>query len=145
LLCRVAARFGEALEGAPEGLARVFPSAARVADLAAVELSSLGILPARARTLVALAGAIASGALDLRVGADVDAARAGLKAIPGIGPWTTEYIAMRALGWPDAFPAGDLVVLKALGETRPARAAERSEAWRPWRAYAVMHLWRGAA
>jgi AraC family transcriptional regulator of adaptative response / DNA-3-methyladenine glycosylase II len=52
---------------------------------------------------------------------------------------------MRALGWPDAFVAGDLVVLKALGETRPARAIERSEAWRPWRAYAVMHLWRNAA
>ena len=145
LLGRVAAQFGAVLEGAPEGLARVFPSAARIAALAPVELAALGILPARARTLVALAGAIASGALDLSAGADVDAARAGLKGIAGIGPWTTEYIAMRALGWPDAFPAGDLVVLKALGETRPARAAERSEAWRPWRAYAVMHLWRGAA
>ena len=59
-----------------------------------------------------------------------------------MGPWTAEYIAMRALGWPDAFPPGDVAVMKALG-TRDARVAvRRSEAWRPWRAYAVMHLWR---
>ncbi len=67
-----------------------------------------------------------------------------LVALPGIGDWTAQYVAMRALGWPDAFPAGDLVVRRALGETRPARAVIRSEAWRPWRAYAVLHLWSNA-
>ena len=67
-----------------------------------------------------------------------------LEALPGIGAWTAQYIAMRALGWPDAFPASDLVVLRALGESKPARALIRSEAWRPWRAYAVLHLWRNA-
>ena len=68
---------------------------------------------------------------------------ASLRELPGIGPWTAQYIAMRALGWPDAFPANDLVVLRAMRETRPSRAMARSEAWRPWRAYAVMHLWKG--
>ena len=75
---------------------------------------------------------------------DVDATVDRLVALPGIGTWTANYIAMRALRWPDAFLAGDLVVLKALGETRPARALRASETWRPWRAYAVMHLWRNA-
>jgi len=145
LLGRIAARFGEPLAPAGRDLAVVFPAAARIAAARPGELSELGLLPARARTVVALATAVAQGALDLRAGADVDAVRATLATIAGIGPWTTEYIAMRALGWPDAFVAGDLVVLKALGETRPARAIERSEAWRPWRAYAVMHLWRNAA
>jgi AraC family transcriptional regulator of adaptative response / DNA-3-methyladenine glycosylase II len=68
-----------------------------------------------------------------------------LTALPGIGAWTANYIAMRALRWPDAFLPSDLGVLKALGETRPARALRRSEAWRPWRAYAVVQLWRNAA
>jgi AraC family transcriptional regulator of adaptative response / DNA-3-methyladenine glycosylase II len=68
-----------------------------------------------------------------------------LIALPGIGEWTAQYIAMRALGWPDAFLAGDLIVRRVLGEARPARVLARSEAWRPWRAYAVLHLWRKAA
>ena len=145
LLGRIAARFGDVLAPAAGGVERVFPTAARMTAVTPAELSELGVLPARARSIIALAAAAAQGNLDLRAGADVDAVRAALKAIPGIGPWTTEYIAMRALGWPDAFVAGDLVVLRALGETRPARAIARSEAWRPWRAYAVMHLWRNAA
>jgi len=145
LLGRIAARFGDAFEPAAHDLGRLFPAASRLAAAKPVELAELGLLPARARTVIALAVAVTQGALDLRAGADVDAVRATLAGIPGIGPWTTEYVVMRALGWPDAFVAGDLVVLKALGETRPARAIERSEAWRPWRAYAVMHLWRNAA
>jgi len=87
---------------------------------------------------------MASGSLALEPGGDVDRTRAALEAIPGIGPWTSGYIAMRALGWPDAFPDNDLVVMRAMGETRAARAIARSEAWRPWRAYAVMHMWRAA-
>ena len=77
----------------------------------------------------------------LSAGADRHAARAGLAALPGIGPWTVEMVAMRALGDPDAFPATDLGVVRgaaALGITDLGRAAE---AWRPWRAYAVQHLW----
>lgn len=144
LLGRLVEQFGDAVVTGVGSLVSLFPAPARVAALDPAALAALGVLPARARTLVAMAQAVAGGALDLRPGADVDAVRAALRAIRGIGPWTTEYIVMRALGWPDAFPAGDLVILKALGETRAARALARSEAWRPWRAYAVMHLWRGA-
>jgi AraC family transcriptional regulator of adaptative response / DNA-3-methyladenine glycosylase II len=65
-----------------------------------------------------------------------------LLALPGVGPWTAEYIAMRALGWRDAFPASDLGIRKALGGISARDAEARAEAWRPWRSYAVMHLWR---
>jgi AraC family transcriptional regulator of adaptative response / DNA-3-methyladenine glycosylase II len=144
LLGRVAARFGDTIS-APDGLTHVFPGAQRIAATPPADMAALGILPARARTLVALANAVAEGELDLRFGAPVDATREALQRIAGIGPWTAEYIAMRALGWPDAFPAGDHAVLKALGATRATQALKASEAWRPWRAYAVMHLWKGTA
>jgi AraC family transcriptional regulator of adaptative response / DNA-3-methyladenine glycosylase II len=94
---------------------------------------------ARARALLAVARAIEDGAVDL-AGPPEDAI-AALLALPGIGPWTAQYIAMRALSWPDAFPAGDLGVKIALGGLDAREATERAEAWRPWRAYAVMHLW----
>jgi len=95
--------------------------------------------------VIALAQAVERDELDLAPGADVEPMLERVSALPGIGDWTAQYIAMRALGWPDAFLANDLIVLRALGETRPARARERSEAWRPWRAYAVLHLWRNAS
>jgi len=88
---------------------------------------------------------VATGGLTLGPDADVDATLARLQAIPGIGPWTANYIAMRALRWPDAFLANDLVVLRALKETRSALAQARSDQWRPWRSYAVMHLWKGSS
>jgi AraC family transcriptional regulator of adaptative response / DNA-3-methyladenine glycosylase II len=81
--------------------------------------------------------------LRLEPDGDPESTRAKLREIPGIGDWTADYIAMRCLGWPDAFPAGDLGVLKALKVTKPKEALALAEQWRPWRAYAVMHLWRG--
>jgi 3-methyladenine DNA glycosylase/8-oxoguanine DNA glycosylase len=90
-----------------------------------------------------LAAAIADGQLDLRREADPAAVRHALLARPGIGPWTVEYLAMRALRDPDAFPAGDLGVRRSSGLAGRA-LLERAEAWRPWRAYAVMYLWMGA-
>jgi AraC family transcriptional regulator of adaptative response / DNA-3-methyladenine glycosylase II len=66
---------------------------------------------------------------------------AALEALPGVGPWTAQYIAMRALAWPDAFPHPDVAVLKAMKRTG-AKALAHAEAWRPWRAYAVLHLWK---
>jgi AraC family transcriptional regulator of adaptative response / DNA-3-methyladenine glycosylase II len=142
LLGRVAASFGTPLaeEGVP-GVTRVFPSARELADRTPDELRAVGLTGARSRTLVDLAAAVASGTIELAPGADVERTRHALEAIRGIGPWTSAYIAMRALGWPDAFPDNDLVVLRAMGETRPAAARARSEAWRPWRSYAVMHWW----
>ena len=143
LLGRLVRAFGAPLpeDEAPAALTHVFPRAGEIASLASAELRAVGLTHARARTLGELSAAVASGRLSLAPGGDVERARRLLEAIPGIGPWTSAYIAMRALGWPDAFPDNDLAVLKAMGETRAARARARSEAWSPWRAYAVMHLW----
>ena len=89
-------------------------------------------MPARAGTIRALARQAAAGALDF----------AALESIPGIGGWTAQYVAMRALGEPDAFPSGDLVLRRAAGSCTARELDRKSEAWRPWRAYAVMLLWR---
>ncbi len=140
LVNAVGTPYAVAHKGAP---AMLFPTATRVAALTQSEIACLGMPSSRARTLVALATAVARGDIDLGPGGDVDATIERLTALPGIGPWTANYIALRALRWPDAFLENDLVVLKAMKETRPARALARSEAWRPWRAYAVMHLWKG--
>jgi AraC family transcriptional regulator of adaptative response / DNA-3-methyladenine glycosylase II len=95
---------------------------------------------ARARTLGALAQAVADGRLTLDRAAGPEALEA-LRALPGVGDWTAQVVALRALGDPDAFPAGDLGVLQALGAASPRAAAARAEAWRPWRANATVHLW----
>jgi AraC family transcriptional regulator of adaptative response / DNA-3-methyladenine glycosylase II len=145
LLGRLVRELGTPIEHCADGLSRAFPAAARVAECEASQIAGLGMPSSRAKTLVVLADAVASGALDLGPGGDVEATIEQLKTIGGIGTWTAHYIAMRALRWPDAFLASDLVVLKAMNETKPARALARSEAWRPWRAYAVMHLWKGVS
>jgi AraC family transcriptional regulator of adaptative response / DNA-3-methyladenine glycosylase II len=146
MLGRIAEAFGDTLpHDGDRAPSRLFPSAARVAALAPDELVRHGLTRARARTLTGLAFAIASGDIRLEPGGDVDATLAALTALPGIGTWTANYIAMRALRWPDAFLASDLVVLRTMGETKPARALRAAEAWRPWRSYAVIHLWRSAA
>ncbi|MBC8021484.1 MAG: adenosine deaminase, partial [Burkholderiales bacterium] len=80
--------------------------------------------------------------LRLEPTADVATTLAALEALPGVGPWTAQYIAMRALAWPDAFPHPDVAIMKAMKAARPREALAASEAWRPWRAYAVMHLWK---
>jgi AraC family transcriptional regulator of adaptative response / DNA-3-methyladenine glycosylase II len=146
MLGRIARAFGDTpAESIGHEALRLFPSAVRIAMLASEDLTALGLTSARARTLIGLARAVTEGAVRLEPESDVEATIASLIALPGIGTWTANYIAMRALRWPDAFLPSDLVVLKALNETRPARALRRSEAWRPWRAYAVIHLWRNAA
>jgi AraC family transcriptional regulator of adaptative response / DNA-3-methyladenine glycosylase II len=136
---RIAVRHGIPLPRPAGSLERLFPAAE---TLAAVELD--GMPAARARALRALAVAVAGGlAIDERQ--DRESLRAALLELPGIGPWTVEYIAMRALRDPDAFPASDLVLRSALGGISAAQAQRRAEAWRPWRAYAAMHLWAAAA
>jgi AraC family transcriptional regulator of adaptative response / DNA-3-methyladenine glycosylase II len=144
LTARVVARVGRPIAGGTDGLTHLFPSPAA---LAAANLDGLGLTGARARALRALAHAVAEGALDL--GAPVEDVTAGLEALPGLGRWTAQYVALRALGEPDAFPAADLV-LRCMagtdGTPLSARALEaRAEAWRPWRGYAVLHLWRAAS
>lgn len=143
ILGRFARAYGEPLEGG-DGAQRLFPEAATIAALAPSEVASLGLTGKRAHTLVELARAVADGRIVLAPEAEVEKTLDDLGTVPGIGTWTANYIAMRALRWPDAFLASDLVVLKAMKETRPARALRSSEAWRPWRSYAVMHLWRNA-
>ncbi|MEO8486112.1 MAG: AlkA N-terminal domain-containing protein [Betaproteobacteria bacterium] len=144
LLGRLVAAHGGSIDAAPGRPARLFPAADRLAALAPQDLASVGLVVSRARSIHALAQSVATGALRLEPGVDVDATMDALRALPGVGDWTAHYIAMRALRWPDAFLAGDLVVRRALDVTTSARAEAKSAAWRPWRAYAVMHLWKGS-
>jgi AraC family transcriptional regulator, regulatory protein of adaptative response / DNA-3-methyladenine glycosylase II len=114
----------------------VFPAPA---DLAEADLSGLGLTTARQAALRALATAMAGGGLALDHGADPEQAAAQLSELRGIGPWTVAYILMRAVGDPDAFPGTDLGLRRALTELRCQ--VSRAERWRPWRAYAALHLW----
>lgn len=139
---RFAGAFGEAVATPHHALSRLFPAPAIVAGLAPSAIAELGIIRSRATAIHALARAMHEGALDLSPGAPVEPALAALEAVPGIGPWTAHYVAMRALAWPDAFPHPDVAVLKAMGEAGGRAALARAEAWRPWRAYAVLHLWK---
>jgi AraC family transcriptional regulator of adaptative response / DNA-3-methyladenine glycosylase II len=124
------------------GLTHLFPEPAA---LAGMDPATLAAPQSRRTTLARLAGALATGEIDLATGADWEAARAGLHAMPGIGPWTVETVAMRALGDPDSFLATDLGVRLAAQRLdlpgTPAALTARSAAWRPWRSYAVQHLW----
>lgn len=127
---------------APPPLTHAFPTAAAIA---AIDPEQLPMPRARGRALVGLCAALAAGEIALDPGADREETRAQLVALPGIGPWTAEYVAMRALGDPDAFPASDLGIRHAfarLDQPHDARAvAAIAERWRPWRAYAALHLW----
>jgi AraC family transcriptional regulator of adaptative response / DNA-3-methyladenine glycosylase II len=138
---RFAAAFGEPIPSPHVALRCVFPSVERVAALAPSDIAELGIVSARAKAIIGIASALHAGRLRLDPSADVDATLRVLRELPGVGEWTAQYLAMRALGWPDAFPHTDFGVLKALRETNPKRALAHAEQWRPWRAYAVIHLW----
>jgi AraC family transcriptional regulator of adaptative response / DNA-3-methyladenine glycosylase II len=138
---RCVAEFGAPIETPNPQLDRLAPGAERLAAAEVEELARLGMTRARARSIQALARAVADGRLRLAPGSDPEATIEQLREFPGVGEWTAQYIAMRALGWPDAFPHGDLGLLRALGESSPARLRALAEAWRPWRSYAAMHLW----
>ncbi|MBT0569798.1 helix-turn-helix domain-containing protein [Curvibacter sp. CHRR-16] len=149
---RLVQRFGtllavQAAQAAPPvpGLTHLFPSPEQLRHASDDSLGSLGIVRQRQHAIRALAAAVADGQLHLHPGADVPATMAALQTLPGIGAWTAHYIAMRALRWPDAFPAGDVALQKALGvrnAPRPALAAEQaSQTWRPWRSYATVRAW----
>jgi AraC family transcriptional regulator of adaptative response / DNA-3-methyladenine glycosylase II len=139
---RFAAAFGEPIQTPTPSLTHLPPTAAQIARVETNDIAALGITTARAHTILALARAVADGRVVLEPGSDVEETMTQLKTLPGIGEWTAQYIAMRALCWPDAFPHTDLGIYKALGETNPKRVLETAETWRPWRAYAVMHLWK---
>ena len=187
---KFAQAFGDLIETPYPQLNRIFPSPAKISALDPNDIAATGIINSRARAIVALAKAVVDKEIVLRPGADAEATKEKLCQIPGIGPWTAEYVAMRALCWPDAFPASDLGIKKAIaslpprspllegersvseanrvrasgevprsgdggasnnspkpkaGETKLPNEKEilaLAEAWRPWRSYAAMHLWR---
>jgi 3-methyladenine DNA glycosylase/8-oxoguanine DNA glycosylase len=122
-----------------ETLTRLFPGPAQLVE---APLESLGVMPARARTIRALSLAVLDGQVSLAAGGDGHLAADRLRAIGGIGPWTASYIAMRGFGEADAFPSGDLILQRAAGGLTARTLEARSQAWRPWRAYAVMLLWQ---
>jgi AraC family transcriptional regulator of adaptative response / DNA-3-methyladenine glycosylase II len=139
---RFAAAFGEPIQTPVPTLRWLFPSADRVAALKPADIAATGVVAARANAIVALARAVSTDQLRLEPGAEVEATLDRLRSLPGIGEWTAQYIGMRALSWPDAFPHTDYGVLKAMEEKDPRKALERAASWQPWRAYAVMHLWK---
>ena len=147
---RFALAFGEPVsDAAHPALTHLSPTPQRIAATAPDELSAIGITRSRARSIIALAQEVAAGRLTLEAGAPPDPTIAQLVALPGIGAWTAHYIAMRALRWTDAFPKEDIALRNSLGGVSAARAEALSQPWRPWRAYATLHLWqdrvRGAA
>jgi AraC family transcriptional regulator, regulatory protein of adaptative response / DNA-3-methyladenine glycosylase II len=110
--------------------------------LATAAIEEVGVMPARARSIRALARATASGVISFDRAADTSQTVAALTQIDGIGDWTAQYIAMRAFNERDAFLSGDLVLRRAMGNCSARELERRSQPWRPWRAYAVMLLWR---
>lgn len=147
---RLVQRFGVTLATPIAGLTHLFPTPHALRHASDDDLGQLGIVRQRQQAIRALAAAVADGQLHLNPSADVARTVAALEALPGLGPWTAQYISMRALRWPDAFPAGDVALQKALGvrdAKRPAQAARAAEqashAWQPWRSYATVRAWSG--
>lgn len=141
---RLVASLGDPIATADARLTHVFPSAARVRELSAKDV---GVPEARARSIARVADEVARGRLVIGASSSADELARALVATPGIGPWTAGYVAMRAAREPDAFPSGDLVLCKRAStdgtKVTPKQLEAIAEAWRPFRAYAAMHLWMG--
>ena len=137
---RLVARFGVPFAGAPDGLSHRFPGPGELARVPVAELAAIGLPSTRAACLHAMAVRFAEPDLPALL-TDPEAFAAELVRLPGVGDWTAQYLVLRALHHPDAFPAGDLIIRKALGDITAKAATRRAEAWRPWRAYATVHLW----
>lgn len=139
-------RLVEAFGSEAPGGFRAFPDPEVLAAVAPEELQkAVGLTGARSRTVHGLASAVAAGRVRLDLDVDPLDARASLLEVPGIGPWTADYLAVRVFADRDAYPAGDLVLRRALGVKTAGEAAALSEPWRPYRAYALFHLWTQAA
>ncbi|MFT4563769.1 MAG: AraC family transcriptional regulator of adaptative response / DNA-3-methyladenine glycosylase II, partial [Gammaproteobacteria bacterium] len=138
---RMAAEFGDPITTPWPELTHLSPDVGRIGRADIGRIAKIGMPGKRAETIRLVARAMSAGDLVLAPGTDPDVARDTLIAFPGIGEWTASYVAMRALAWPDALPLGDLGIKKALNLTRAADILARTEAWRPWRAYAAIYLW----
>ena len=153
LCARLVAAFGTSVAaqaGMPvQGISHYFPEAALIADLPACALGAIGLVRQRQAAIIGVARAITRDGLQLAPGAPLEPTLEHLQSIEGIGPWTAQYIAMRALRWPDAFPMGDVALHKALvlahAPRAKALAQAASQAWRPWRSYATIRAWHSAA
>ena len=141
LVQRLVDRFGEPISTPYPALTHVFPHAQAIAAADPEVIGKLGIVRQRVKALQALAAAVADGSLLLHRGAPLEATLDTLRALPGVGEWTAQVVAMRALAWPDAWPASDIGLMNALGSRDPKHITALAEPWRPWRAYAVMRLW----
>jgi AraC family transcriptional regulator of adaptative response / DNA-3-methyladenine glycosylase II len=144
-MTRLVERFGERVSATDGALSSLSVTAERLADAGASRIKAIGLPLARAQSLHLLAVRAADGALRFDTDADVSAFMRELRDIPGVGAWTAEYVAMRALHWPDAFPATDLVLRRRAGGLTAAQLARAAERWRPWRAYAAMQLWMSSS
>ncbi|MGI8420272.1 MAG: DNA-3-methyladenine glycosylase family protein [Candidatus Levyibacteriota bacterium] len=142
---RVASALGDPIQSPFETIQRAFPSPQQVVDAGVERLGKLGITRARARTICDLAQGVLDKKIFLYPKGEINSTLTQLRLIKGIGEWTVQYIAMRALEWPDAFPSTDYGVKKALGETNDKIILQKAEKWRPWRAYATMYLWNRLA
>ena len=141
LLQRLVDALGEPINTPHIGLTRLFPTPQVVAAADPATIGLLGIVRQRVRALQTLAAEVAAGRIVLNRSAPLLPTLEALHALPGIGDWTAQLIAMRALAWPDAWPASDIGLMNALGSRDPKHITALAEAWRPWRAYAVMRLW----
>jgi len=141
LVQRIVDRYGEPISTPFPALTHVFPSVEAIASADPETVGKLGIVRQRVKALQALAAAMARGDITLDRSAPLQATLQALEALPGIGPWTAQVVAMRALAWPDAWPASDIGLMNALGSRDPKVITRQAEAWRPWRAYAVLQLW----
>jgi len=141
---RLVVAFGEPIDTPGAELYRLPPTAARIAEASVDDIARHGIVSVRSKCIIALAKAHESGTLSLDDHAHQhpEEAISRLIALPGIGPWTANYIAMRALRWSDAFPKEDIVIRNNLGGISAKEAERQSQEWRPWRSYAVIHIWR---
>jgi AraC family transcriptional regulator of adaptative response / DNA-3-methyladenine glycosylase II len=139
LASRLVRTFGTQITASPP-LTHLFP---RPEVLAVGDVACIGLPKKRAETIRALARSVSEGRIDFASVANVQEFQSRLRELPGIGNWTAQYIAMRALGDPDAFPASDLGLLRGALSQNERELAQRAESWRPWRAYAAMYLWQG--
>lgn len=141
LMARLTSRFGAPIATSNPMLTRLAADAERIAEAGVDQIREIGLPRARAASICVVAREVAEGRLRIEPDVDVRAFTRQLQELPGIGPWTAEYIVMRAVHWPDAFPASDLGLRRAAGGLSAAKLSRLAEQWRPWRAYAAMHLW----
>ena len=145
LMSRLTTAFGEPIATDDPRLTHLTPTADRLARATVPEIREIGLPTSRAATLHALATHAATGGIDLDTNIemrhDIEAFRSNLLELPGFGPWTVDYIAMRVARWTDAFPASDIALRAAMGNATPAKLTRMAERWRPYRAYAAMRLW----